>query len=328
MPYARHANARLYYEVMGDPAATQMLFIGGFSAQIVGWQKEFCQLFVERGFRVIRFDNRDVGLSQQFDGTGGNEPGYTLHDMADDGFAILDELGIAHAHIVGQSMGGMIAQCMASARPERVTSLTLVYTAPLISVQFLPPLAEVGEMNFGRRERAEFIDYILDQQRANASSVYPFEEEWVREFAETSYDRAHTPEGVVRQLQAMLTDLGSSFADAARLTMPVVLIHGTDDANVHVSASIELARRIAHAEVHLYPGMKHFVVKPLWQEFRDTIVRTARRADRELAGIETAVALPQAGQDAATDRRAADSQLDIARRSSTRAGRWQAAHSI
>ena len=95
MPYARNGNARIYYEVMGDPDATPMLFIGGFSAQIIGWQDDFCRLFVERGFQVIRFDNRDVGLSQQFDGTDGNEPGYTLHDMAEDGYAILDELGIS-----------------------------------------------------------------------------------------------------------------------------------------------------------------------------------------------------------------------------------------
>jgi pimeloyl-ACP methyl ester carboxylesterase len=283
MPYARNGNARIYYEVMGDAAATPLLFIGGFSAQLIGWQEDFCQLFVDRGFQVIRFDNRDVGLSQQFDGTDGNEPGYTLHDMADDGFAILDDLGLARAHVVGQSMGGMIAQSMASARPERTISLTLVYTAPLINAQFLPPLTEVGEMNFGRRERAEFIDHILDEQRLNASTLYPFEEDWVRAFAERSYDRAHTPEGVVRQLQAMLTDLGSPWADPARLTMPVVLIHGLDDVNVHPSASVELSRRIGHAEVHLYPGMRHFVAKPLWNEFADIIVRTARRADRELA---------------------------------------------
>jgi pimeloyl-ACP methyl ester carboxylesterase len=283
MPYAHSANAKIYYEVMGDPASPPMLFIGGFSAQIVGWQEDFCRLFVQRGFQVIRFDNRDVGLSQQFDGTEGHEPGYTLHDMAQDGFAILDALGIARAHVVGQSMGGMIAQCMANARPERVISLTLVYTAPLVNVQFLPPLAEVGTMNFGRRERAEFIDDIVDQQRANASSIYPFEEDWVRQFAQTSYDRAHTPEGVVRQLHAMLADLGTPFADPARLTMPVVLIHGLDDVNVHVSGSLELARCLPHAEVHLYPGMKHAVVKPLWKEFCDIIVRTARRADRELA---------------------------------------------
>ena len=282
MPYARSGNARIYYEVMGDPSATPMLFVGGFSAQLIGWQEEFCQLFVERGFQVIRFDNRDVGLSQQFDGTDGNAPGYTIHDMADDGFAILDDLGIARAHVVGQSMGGMIAQSMASARPERTASLTLVYTAPLVNARFLPPLTEVPQMNFGRRERAEVVGHILDEQRLNASSVYPFEEDWVRAFAERSYDRAYTPEGVVRQLQAMLTDLGSPFADPARLTMPVVLIHGLDDMNVHVSGSIELSRRIGHAELHLYPGMKHFVVKPLWNEFSDIIIRTARRADREL----------------------------------------------
>ncbi len=138
-------------------------------------------------------------------------------------------------------------------------------------------------MNFGRRERQEFIDYILEQQLANRSDVYPVDVQWVRTFAEASYDRAYTPEGVVRQLQAMLGDLGSSFADAARLTMPVVRIHGLDDVNVHPSGSLELARRIPHAELHLYPGMKHALVEPLWKEFCDIVVRTARRADRERA---------------------------------------------
>ena len=288
MPYARSANAKIYYEVMGEPTAPPLLFIGGFSAQIHGWQDEFCQLFVERGFRVIRFDNRDVGLSQQFDGTDGNAPGYTLHDMAADGFAVLDDLDMARAHVVGQSMGGMIAQCMAGACPERTSSLTLVYTAPLINTQYLPPLAEVPTMEFGPRDRDAFIAHILDEQRVNSSSVYPFEEDWVRAFAERSYDRAYTPEGVVRQLQAMLTDLGTPFADPARLAMPVVLIHGLDDMRVHASGALELSRRIPHAEVHLYPGMTHFVVRPLWKEFCDIIVRTALRAEAEHGALATA----------------------------------------
>ena len=101
MPYAQSGTAKIYYEVMGDPKAPAILFVGGFSAQIVGWQEEFCQLLVDRGFLAIRFDNRDVGLSQSFDGPGGNSPGYTLHDMAGDGFAILNHLGIERAHIVG-----------------------------------------------------------------------------------------------------------------------------------------------------------------------------------------------------------------------------------
>jgi pimeloyl-ACP methyl ester carboxylesterase len=109
MPHAYDGTARFYYEVMGDPAA----------AQLIGWQEEFCALFVDRGFQAIRFDNRDVGLSQQFDGSDGNDGGYTIHDMAADGFAVLDHLGIERAHIVGQSMGGMIAQSMAGRRPER-----------------------------------------------------------------------------------------------------------------------------------------------------------------------------------------------------------------
>jgi hypothetical protein len=102
-------------------------------------------------------------------------------------------------------------------------------SALLINVEFLPPLAEVPQMNFGWRERAEVVAHILTEQRQNSSSIYPFEQDWVRTFAELSYDRAYTQEGVVRQLQAMLTDLAKPFADPARLTMPVVLIDGLDD---------------------------------------------------------------------------------------------------
>ncbi len=280
MPYAQSGTARIYYEVMGDPAAPPILFVGGFSAQIIGWQEDFCRLIVAKGFRAIRFDNRDVGLSQMFDGTDGHSPGYTLHDMAEDGFAILDHLGIDRAHIVGQSMGGMIAQSMAGSRPERTISLTLVFTAPYISVEYLPPLAEVPNMTFDRVDRATFIERIVEEQRLNATDIYPFEEAWVREFAEISYDRAHAPEGVVRQLGAMLTDIGQPFTDHTRLTMPVALIHGRDDGRVTAAGSLELARLIPHAELHLYPGMGHFVVQPLWAEFIDIIARTARRGEK------------------------------------------------
>lgn len=291
MPYATNANARIYYETMGDRAAPALLLIGGFSAQISGWETGFCRLLVERGFQVIRFDNRDVGLSTQFDGTGGNEPGYTVHDMAGDGLAVLDALVLRHAHVVGQSMGGMIAQAMASAHPERVTSLTLVYTAPSITVGFLPPLADVPQMDLGPRSRQKFIDEMIVGSRKHSSSTYPIDEAWVRTVAEQGYDRAYTPEGVARQLRAMLADLGEPFADAARLTMPVVLIHGLDDTQVHVSGSLELARRLPHAEVHLYAGMRHYFPEPLWRECCDIVTRTARRADLEAAGARLAHAL-------------------------------------
>jgi len=280
MPYAQSGTAKIYYEVMGDPAAAPILFVGGFSAQFIGWQEEFCRLITDKGFRAIRFDNRDVGLSQMFDGTGGHNPGYTLHDMAEDGFAILDHMGVDRAHIVGQSMGGMIAQSMAGSRPERTLSLTLVYTAPYISVEYLPPLAEVPNMTFERVDRQTFIEGIVEEQKLNATDIYPFEEAWAREFAEISYDRAHAPDGVARQLGAMLTDIGQPFTDHSRLAMPVALIHGRDDARVTAAGSLELARLIPHAELHLYPGMGHFVVQPLWAEFVDIITRTARRGEK------------------------------------------------
>ena len=278
MPHAPRGNAKIWYEALGDPAAPALLFIGGFSAQYFGWPDDFCQLFVEHGFRVIRFDNRDVGLSQQFDGRDGHLPGYTVHDMAGDGFAVLDHLGLDAAHVVGQSMGGMIAQAMASDRPDRVLSLALVYTAPWIDVGFLPPLATVDQLELAPVSRDAFIDIMVASARFHATDAYPLDEAWARDEAQRGYDRAYTPAGVERQLRAMLTDLGAPFADPARLAMPVVLIHGLDDRQVHVSASRELARLLPHAEVHLYPGMGHFLPRALWQECRDIVTRSARRA--------------------------------------------------
>ncbi len=130
MPYAQSPTARIYYETRGDEHGIPALFVEGFSVQMIGWREGFLDAFVKNGVRVIIFDNRDVGLSQHFGGRDDFDGGYGLEDMADDGFAVLDALGLPSAHVVGQSMGGIIAQLMATRAPERVRSLVLFYTAP------------------------------------------------------------------------------------------------------------------------------------------------------------------------------------------------------
>ncbi|CAN5124462.1 lipase/esterase LipG [soil metagenome] len=278
MPYALNGTARIYYEVMGKPTSPAILLVNGFSAQLIGWQDAFCRLVADCGFSVIRFDNRDVGLSQQFDSENGFDPRYSIQDMAGDGFAVMDDLGVDRFHLVGQSMGGMIAQSMAGAHPDRVSSLTLVFTAPFITADWLPPLASVSDMRFEPLNRSAFIEAILEQERLNASDVYPFGEDWIRTFAGDSYDRGYFPRGMERQLHAMLSRLGEPFTDHGRLAMPVVLIHGREDIRVRVDASIELARLIPHSEVHLYPSMGHVLPETLWTEFADIIARTAHQA--------------------------------------------------
>ena len=271
-------GARIHYETMGPADGIPTLLIQGFGAQMIGWRDGFCQKLVQRGLRVIRFDNRDVGLSEKFGGAEDVDGGYGLADMAADSFRVLDALDLPGAHVVGQSMGGMIAQIMADTRPERVRSLSLIYTAPGLEQRHFGPSIE-GTMppiptHLARDDAIEA--YFLQEQMAK-SPGYPFNETWIRELGGLCYDRCHAPEGVARQWRAMM-GASSSFADLERLTMPVAVIHGRGDGLVKVEAGLELGARIGQAEVHIYPGMGHEIVEPLWDEFANIIKRTVLRA--------------------------------------------------
>jgi pimeloyl-ACP methyl ester carboxylesterase len=272
-------GASIYYETMGAASGPPVLMIQGFTAQMIGWRDGFCRKLVERGLRVIRFDNRDVGLSEKFGGPDDLDGGYTLADMARDSFGVLDALDLSGAHVVGQSMGGMIAQIMADTQPERVRSLSLIYTAPGLEQRHFGPNIHDGSMTPAalRLSREEAIEAYFRQEQMASSPGYAFNEAWIRELGGLGYDRCHAPDGNLRQWHAMLRG-APSFANLERLTMPAAVIHGRADGLIKASAGIELGARIASAEVHLYPGMGHEVVEPLWDEFADIIQRTVRRA--------------------------------------------------
>lgn len=269
-------GVRIYYETRGTSAGIPILFVQGFTWQLIGWREGFCQKFVDRGAFVILYDNRDVGLSQKFGGPDDYDGGYSLEDMARDGFAVLDDLGLASAHIVGASMGGMIAQIMALSQPSRVKSLNLIYTAPGIDPRYF---VETGaEVPSGKRlPREEALREFVQRERASASTAYPYDEEWIRELGGRMYDRCYAPDGILRQLNAMLRWRQSPDA-LSNLKMPSSIIHGRADGRVKVEASMDIGRFLKTSEMHIYPGLGHEIPEPLWDEFVTIVMRTAARA--------------------------------------------------
>jgi len=280
MPFAQSAGARIYYETRGDENAVPALFIEGFSVQMIGWRDAFLNKFVESGVRVVIFDNRDVGLSQKQGGPGDFDGGYTLEDMAEDGFAVLDDLGLESAHILGQSMGGMIAQLMALRRPQRVRSLTLFYTAPgrsYLTMRNQSPMPSSAEL-YTYRPRAEAIAALIERERLSQSTAYAFDEVWVREWAIRSFERCYAPDGVARQATAT-TRLPQHIEGLETIERPAVIIHGRDDRLIDSAAALDLARLMRHSELHLYPGLGHELAEPLWNEWVSIITRSIRVAE-------------------------------------------------
>ena len=269
----------IHFETSGSDTGIPLVLIEGLGAQMIGWRQGFVDRLIARGFWVIRLDNRDVGLSDKLAGEDQLEACYALSDMADDVFAVLGKLGLESAHIVGQSMGGAIAQTMAIAQPRRVRSLGLFYTAPAF-VEFVTDeireilLAEAQPIPLSRREK---VHALVERARLAASTNSPFDETWAAQLAEMSLDRCDRPDGVTRQAAAIM-QAGDWREALEGLTMPVAIFHGRADRLVKVEAGFELARRLSTAELHVYPGMGHEVALPLWDEFADIIARTARRA--------------------------------------------------
>ncbi len=274
------AGPHIHFETRGDAAAIPLVLIEGSGAQLIGWRDGFVDRLIARGFRVIRLDNRDVGLSDKLAGEDRLEACYTLADMADDVFGVLDRLGLESAHIVGQSMGGAIAQTMALAQPGRVRSLGLFYTAPAFGAEFVTDeireilLAGAPTLPVSRQEQ---VDELVSRARLAASTNHPFDEAWATQLAQMSLDRCDRTDGVTRQGAAMM-QAGDWREALERLTMPVAIFHGRADRLVKIEAGFELGRRLKTSELHIYPGMGHEIALPLWDEFADIIARTARRA--------------------------------------------------
>jgi pimeloyl-ACP methyl ester carboxylesterase len=279
MPFSTVNGSKIYYETLGPISGPPLVFIEGLSAQLIGWRDEFCKKFVERGMRVIRLDNRDVGMSDKFGGPEDLDGGYTLCDMAADVIGVLDTLGLESAHVVGQSLGGIIAQTMAIERSHRVRSLSLFYTIPALAGYFTDDAKSRLYANRVERcsSREAAIEAFLTQERICGSSGYRFDEEWIRTLAARSYDRCYCPEGALRQAAALRRG-GDRLEALRKLELPAAVIHGRADRLLKVEGGLDIGSALRNAEVHLYPGMGHQLVQPLWDEFVSIVARTIARA--------------------------------------------------
>jgi pimeloyl-ACP methyl ester carboxylesterase len=272
MPRANANGIELEYETFGDAAGPPLLLIAGLGAQMLSWDDDFCRLLASRGFHVIRFDNRDVGLSTWMEGE------YTLDEMAGDAAALLDALGIRSAHVVGASMGGFIAQLVALNHPERVRSLTSIMSGPNGDDHVAPTdEARALLLRSPGATRDELIVTGLHSKRTLLGPDDPFDEEYEKRRIIASLDRAYNPAGFLRQLQAIGAASGR-LKRLATLGVPTLVIHGDADILVPVDNGRNVAAAIPGARYIEFRGMGHDVPKRVWDEVVDAIAELARHA--------------------------------------------------
>jgi pimeloyl-ACP methyl ester carboxylesterase len=288
MPRAQANGIELEYETFGDPTKPALLLVMGLGVQMLGWDERFCRMLADRGFFVIRFDNRDVGLSTHTEGPvpnvlelmGGNSASasYTLDDLAEDTAGLLDHLGIAAAHVVGASMGGMIGQTLAAKHPDRVLSLTSIMSSTGNSDVGQPtPEAMTALITPMPGDRAGYVDAAVRTFQAIGSPGYPPDEERLREVIGASYDRSYNPIGFLHQLAGILAS-GNRTETLRQIKAPTVVIHGEDDPLIVVSGGEATADAIPGAKLVKVPGMGHDLPPQLWPQFIDEIVENTERA--------------------------------------------------
>jgi pimeloyl-ACP methyl ester carboxylesterase len=290
----------IVYEEFGDRSDPAMLLIMGLGVQMLGWDEELCLLLAARGFRVVRFDNRDVGRSTKIDGgppanvmaaLAGDlsSASYRLEDMADDCAGLLDHLGVSAAHVVGASQGGMIGQTLAIRRPERVLSLaSIMSTTGNMRVGQPHPEAFPALLNRPPGDRDGFEDFVVRAWRVIGSPGFEADEEALRARARASYDRGIHPAGTARQLLAVVAS-GDRTDSLAELDLPTLVVHGTDDVLIDVSGGKATAAAIPGAELVLIEGLGHDLPRQLWPRFVDLIVANALRAQARAPARDSSV---------------------------------------
>ncbi|MCP1557902.1 UNVERIFIED_ORG: pimeloyl-ACP methyl ester carboxylesterase [Methylorubrum zatmanii] len=292
----------LAYDSFGDEAAETILLIAGLGTQMIRWTSPFCRELETRGYRVVRFDNRDTGCSTHFTQQGamdfaalaaalaeGRRPelAYTLNDMVSDALGLLDALSIRRAHIVGRSMGGMIAQIMASEHPSRVLSLTSIMSATGNPGM---PSAKPDAMTLMMRpapdpvlDKAGFLDHGVAFARCIAGTAHPFNEEACRALLWEEVRRGRAPGGFGRQLAAVGM-AGDRRSRLAAIKAPTLVVHGTDDPLFPPACGEDTAASIQGAEMMLIAGMGHDLPPSLYRVIADAIERTARRSAVSASG--------------------------------------------
>ena len=280
----------LAYETYGDPTASPVLLIMGLGTQMIAWPEEFCEAIAARGHYVVRFDNRDSGLSTHLHGLrapnpiatwlGRAKPPYTLDDLAVDTTGLMDALGFESVHLVGISMGGFIAQTVAVTHPERLRSLTLMMTST--GSRFVGYAKPRMILNLLRRRaiasREEAMDLAVETFRSIGSRGYAVDEDRIRDVAARSFDRGHDPGGYLRQLTAILAQPDRT-EKLRTFDLPALVIHGRADPLVSWSGGRALAKAIPGAKLRVYPGMGHDMPRELWPEFAEEICALADHGD-------------------------------------------------
>ena len=294
MPETTANGITIHYDEHGDPSASPLLLVMGLGAQMTLWPMELVEALVERGFRVIRYDNRDIGLSQKMEGAAA--PGmvkhillrrigfrpkvpYSLADMAADGIGLLDALGIERAHVVGASMGGMIAQLMAVNHADRLLSLTSIMSTtgnaklpqadkPAMQALTTPPASLEPEV---------LVEHGIGIARAIGSPGYPAPEERLRTRVQSGIERSVYPQGLPRQMAAIIDD-GDRRRRLADVRVPTLVLHGEDDPLVKVEAGRDTAAAIPGATIKTVPGWGHDLPLELVDELADDIAAHAKGA--------------------------------------------------
>jgi pimeloyl-ACP methyl ester carboxylesterase len=286
---ARVGDLEIAYETFGDAGNPPVLLVMGLATQMIGWPDEFCGSLADRGHYVIRFDNRDIGLSTHLHAAGapdilaifGGDTSsvvYGLTDLAGDTIGLLDALGLDRVHLVGASMGGMIAQLVAVQAPERVRSLTsIMSTTGAAGVGAPAEVALPVLLAPAATDRASAIERVVDTYRVIGSPGFEFDEAALRDRAGLSFDRAHDPAGVARQLAAILTTHDRT-PDLTSIGVPALVIHGSQDTLVDVSGGRATAAAIPGSELLVVDGMGHELPREVWPQILDRIGALAARA--------------------------------------------------
>ncbi|MGZ4186635.1 MAG: alpha/beta fold hydrolase [Solirubrobacteraceae bacterium] len=284
------AGVDIAFERFGDPQTPPVLLIMGLGTQMLGWPDGFCRGLADRGMHVIRFDNRDVGLSTHMTSAPAPDVGaalngdqssasYTLSDMAGDTAGLLDALELPSAHVVGASMGGMITQTLAIEHPHRIRSLTSIMSTtgdPSVGQATKRAMAALLSPPAASREQA--IERTLAIVRVIGSPGFELDEAEIRRRTGLAYDRSNDQVGVARQLVAIAAS-GDRTAALSRVSIPTLVVHGADDPLVDVSGGRATAQAVAGAELAVFDGMGHDLPRGLWAEIGQRIGGLVERGE-------------------------------------------------